>query len=75
MTEFIQVSQIIVAIALIVIVSLQARGSGFSGTFNPDTSISRTRRGLEKTLFQLTIVLGVFFVLLSAAGAILPGRL
>jgi preprotein translocase subunit SecG len=75
MTQFLLISQILVASALIVVISLQARGSGFSGTFSQDTSISRTRRGLDRTLFQATIVLGVLFILVSLAGAVIPARL
>ena len=37
----------------------------FSATFNSDSSIYRTRRGVEKTLFNVTIVLAVVFVVVS----------
>lgn len=57
--------QIVISIALIVLVLLQTRGEGFSATFSADSSIFRTRRGVEKTLFQLTIGVGVLFVLVS----------
>ena len=48
---------------LVVVILLQVRGSGFGelGT----QSVFRTRRGVEKTLFQATIVLAVVFVLVS----------
>jgi preprotein translocase subunit SecG len=56
---------IIVSIVLILVILLQTKGSSFSGAFGGDTSsIYRTRRGVEKTLFQFTIaVAGVFIVL------------
>jgi preprotein translocase subunit SecG len=44
---------------------VQARGGGFNGTFNSDSSVFRSRRGVEKTLFQLTIVLAAVFVIVS----------
>lgn len=66
-TDFIHVAQIIVSIMLTLVVLLQAKGSGIGAAFGGTTSTSfRTRRGLEKTLFQLTIVLAVVFLALSA---------
>ena len=62
--EYLNVAQIIVSITLILIVILQARGEGGFGT--GASSIVRTRRGVEKTLFQLTIVLVVIFLFISA---------
>jgi preprotein translocase subunit SecG len=57
---------IIVSILLMGVVLLQSKGSGFSGAFGGDTSsIYRTRRGLEKVLFQLTIGVAALFVVLS----------
>ncbi len=62
--EYLNVAQIIVSITLIFIVILQARGEGGFGT--GASSIVRTRRGVEKTLFQLTIVLVIIFLFISA---------
>ena len=59
--------QTILAVVLIVAVILQLRGQGFTGTFNDSSSIHHTRRGVEKTLFQFTIILGVLFVIFSMA--------
>lgn len=57
---------IIVSILLMLVILLQSKGSGFSGAFGGDTSsIYRTRRGVEKVLFQLTIGVAALFVLLS----------
>ena len=60
-----QVIQILLAIVLMGAILLQTRGSGFSGFGSSDSSIYRTRRGFEKTLFQFTIVLAVCWVLVS----------
>jgi len=62
---YLNVVQIIVSVILIGVVLLQARGSGFSATFSSDTSIYRTRRGVERTLFNVTIGLAVLFVGMS----------
>jgi len=62
---------IIVSIVLILVILLQTKGSSFSGAFGGDTgSIYRTRRGVEKTLFQFTIGVGVLFVLLAIGSSL-----
>ncbi|ACM06121.1 MULTISPECIES: preprotein translocase subunit SecG [Thermomicrobium] len=63
------VAIILVSLLLMMVILLQSKASGFSGAFGGDTSaIYRTRRGLEKTLFQLTIGVAVIFVVLSLLG-------
>lgn len=62
---------IIVSVVLILVVLLQTKGSSFSGTFGGDTSsIYRTRRGVEKTLFQFTIGVAGIFLLLAIVSTI-----
>ncbi len=62
---------IIVSVVLILVVLLQTKGSSFSGAFGGDTSsIYRTRRGLEKTLFQFTIVAGIVFAVIAFISSI-----
>lgn len=67
--DYINLAQMLISIILIVVVLLQARGgdigAAFGGGGGGPTSF-RTRRGLEKTLFQLTIVLAIIFVAMSA---------
>jgi preprotein translocase subunit SecG len=65
-----QIVQILIAIVLMGAILLQTRGSGFTAFGSADSSIYRTRRGFEKTLFQFTIVLAVFWVLVSIATAV-----
>ena len=67
LAPYVQFIQILVSVALIAVVLLQSRGGGFSATFSSDTSIYRTRRGVERTLFQFTIGLAELFVLISLA--------
>jgi preprotein translocase subunit SecG len=59
-------AQILVSIILITAILLQAKGSGFGAGLGGTTSSFRTRRGLEKTLFQATIGLTVLFLAMSA---------
>lgn len=65
MLPYLNVVQIILSIVLILVVLLQAKGSGFSGAFASDSSAYRSRRGVERTLYNFTIVLAVLFVLIS----------
>lgn len=66
METAINLAMIIVSLVLILVVLLQTKGSSFSGAFGGDTSsIYRTRRGIEKTLFQFTIGIAAFFVVLA----------
>jgi len=62
---YFSVAQIIVAVVLIVVILLQVRGGGLGGIFGQAETTFRTRRGLEKTLFQFTIALVVIFIVLS----------
>lgn len=59
------IAQIILSIALIVIVLFQVRGGGLGGIFGQQSGVYRTRRGLEKVLFRLTIVFLVGFLVIS----------
>ena len=65
MQTYFSVAQIVLAIALILVILLQVRGGGLGGIFGQPDSVYRTKRGVEKTLFQLTIALVVLFIVLS----------
>jgi preprotein translocase subunit SecG len=65
MLNFLLVAQIIVAVALGLSALLQVRGGGLGGIFGQSDTVFRTKRGIEKTLFQTTIVLVVMLVLIS----------
>jgi preprotein translocase subunit SecG len=64
MTNYLLIAQCIVAAALILVVTLQVRGGGLGGIFGQADSVYRTRRGVEKSLFQFTIGLTILFVAL-----------
>lgn len=53
---------IIVSVLIIVAVLLQQRSSGLGGAFGGDDQVFTSRRGAEKTLYKLTILLGTIFV-------------
>lgn len=54
--------QLIIAILLIVTILLQQRGSGLGAAFGGESAVYRTKRGAEKTIFYLTIILAVLFL-------------
>lgn len=65
MPKYFAIAQILVAIALIATVLFQLHGGGLGGIFGQAEPTYRTRRGIEKTLFKLTIVLAVIFITLA----------
>ncbi len=65
MNPYLAFGQIIVSIALIFAILMQARGTGLSGTFGGDSAVYRSRRGIERRLWQFTIALLVLFVVFS----------
>ena len=65
MAVAIQIIQIIIAITLIILVLLQVKGGGLGSIFGGDGGIYRTRRGIEKTMYQATIGLSLLFFIVS----------
>ena len=65
MSTYLYIAQMLIAIMLIGVILIQVRGAGLGGIFGSATSVFRTRRGLEKTLFQFTIILAVLFILIA----------
>lgn len=68
LTDYLAIGEIFISIALIAIILLQVKGEGVGGL--QSGSFVRTRRGIEKTLFQLTIVLVVVFLTISAVSVV-----
>lgn len=65
MENYLNIALIIISVLLIVSVIMQSKGAGLGGLTGADTgSVFTARRGVERTLFRLTIVLSaVFFIL------------
>jgi preprotein translocase subunit SecG len=68
LTDYLNVAEILISIALIAIILLQVKGEGVGGL--QSGSFVRTRRGLEKTLHQLTIFLVILFLVVSAVSVL-----
>lgn len=72
METAIYIAQIIAAIVLVLIVLTQNRSGGLGSAFGGDSSsIYRTRRGIEKTLFNFTIGAAIAFLVLSIAATVI----
>ena len=65
MQTYFNVAQIVLSISLVLAILFQVRGGGLGGIFGQPGSVYRTRRGVEKTLFRLIIVLAVLFIIVS----------
>ena len=65
MVLYLNIVQIIVSIALIALVIMRARRAGLGRMFGGDFGVYKTRRGVEKTIFNATVILAVVFFLTS----------
>lgn len=65
MQLFLSIFQMVISAALVLVIMFQVRGGGLGGIFGQQDTVYRTRRGVEKSLFQLTIVLVVLFVVVA----------
>jgi len=71
MTKFLDSSLIIISVGLIISVILQSKGAGLGGLTGSDaSSVFTARRGIERVLFWVTIVLSVLFFGLALADII-----
>ena len=68
MVTYLNIAWIIISLLLIISVIMQSKGAGLGGLTGADTgSIFTARRGVERTLFWITIVLSVIFFALVIA--------
>ena len=65
MENYLIIAQMVLSVALVIVLLLQVKGGGLGGIFGQADTVYRTKRGLEKTLFQFTVVLVVLFVTIS----------
>jgi preprotein translocase subunit SecG len=64
--DFLSLAQILVSSVLIVLVLLQVKGTGFGAALGGQDSTFRTRRGMQRSLHRMTIVLVAVFLIFSA---------
>lgn len=65
MQTYLSIAQILLSVSIVLVILLQVRGGGLGGIFGQSDTVYRTKRGLEKTLFQLTIVLVALFIIVA----------
>ena len=53
---------LVISVMVVILVLLQSKGSGLGSGFGGDGNVYQTKRGLEKGIFIVTIVLSVIFV-------------
>ena len=70
-TGILQLVTIVSSILMIICILLQARGASLGAGFGSSGELFTTRRGLDKSLFEVTIVLAVVFVLSILANLVL----
>jgi preprotein translocase subunit SecG len=72
MERFLNIALIITSVALIISVILQSKGAGLGGLTGGDTGgVYTARRGIERTLFWVTIVLSVIFFALAITSVLI----
>lgn len=62
MSKFLTAIQLISAVLLVIVILMQQRGAGLSGLFGGSGDVYRSKRGVEKTLHIITIILVVVFL-------------
>ena len=72
MDSFLQMITLGSAVLMILAILLQQRGASLGAGFGSSGELYTTRRGLDKNLFEFTIVMSVIFVLSILAGLLLP---
>ena len=68
-----RIIEIILCVAVIIFVLLQVRGAGLGSAFGGSSagSVFKTRRGVERLVFNLTIIFVVLFSIVSLLSALL----
>lgn len=63
--------QVILSMLLIIVIVIQQKGTGLGSAFGADMAMYRTKRGAERILFYLTIILSVLFILSAIVGLLI----
>lgn len=67
MKDALRVAQLILAVSLVVLILMQSRGTSLGSVFGQEGSVFHTRRGAERVLFNVSIGVGVAFLIISLA--------
>lgn len=69
---YVQVVQIIIAVTLTICILLQVRGAGLGSVFGGTGTVFKTRRGIDKMVFRMTIAFAILFALVSFLASAIP---
>ncbi len=72
MDSILQIVTVGSAILMVLTILLQQRGASLGAGFGSSGELFTTRRGIDKNLFEVSIILAVIFVLSILAGLLLP---
>jgi len=72
LNNILQITTVASALLMILAILLQQRGASLGAGFGSSGELFTTRRGIDKNLFEVTVILAVIFVLSILAGLILP---
>ena len=64
-SDILPISQIVISVFLIAAILLQQRSAGLGSSFGGESASFSSRRGTEKQLFRISIVLGILFIVLA----------
>jgi preprotein translocase subunit SecG len=71
---YLNIAQIIISVALITVILLQVRSGGMGGVFGgTETAVYKTRRGVERTIFNITIGLSIAFFVITILNVVVTG--
>ena len=74
MEVYLNIAQIIISVALVIVILLQTKGGGMGGVFGgTETAVYKTRRGVERTVFNITIGLSIAFFVITILNVIVTG--
>lgn len=71
MDNFFLIAEIILGTVLVGLIVLQSKGTGLGSTFGGDMGFYGTKRGAEKMLFVLTIIISILFLLTALVGVVI----
>ena len=71
MQNYFNIALVILSLVLIALVMLQAKGSQWGSIFGSEAGVYRTRRGVERTIFNLTIFVSALFLIVATLSAFL----
>ena len=68
--KVLMIAQAVLSCLLITVILLQQKGSGMGAAFGGSSNIYSTKRGIDKTLYQATIVIGILFLLIAISSLV-----